>query len=61
MARQVGHKQHLKTPMMKGLIVMKEERPSEKVLLLISKYIEYKTPANTANRNAVSKSNSRKI
>jgi hypothetical protein len=31
MARQVGHKQHLKTPMMKGLIVMKE-RPSEKVL-----------------------------
>jgi hypothetical protein len=61
MARQVGHKQHLNTVDERMLIVMKEYVHLRKYFLLISKYIEYRTPANTANKNAVSKSNSRKL
>jgi hypothetical protein len=43
MARQVGHKQHLKNTDDERMIVMKESTSIwESTFLLISKYIEYK-------------------
>jgi hypothetical protein len=60
MARQVGHKQHLKNT--------DDERDChERKNVHLRKYfyslvnISNINPANTANRNAVSKSNSRKL